>query len=36
MIAQGAMAFNSRRLLNADPYSVPPILVTLKSFSEGT
>jgi len=30
MIAQGAMAFNSRRSPNVYPYSVPQILVTLK------
>jgi hypothetical protein len=30
MIAQGAMAFNSRRWPNADPYAVPQILVALK------
>jgi len=32
MIAQGAMAFNSRRSLTACPYSVPQILVTLIRF----
>jgi hypothetical protein len=30
MIAQGAMAFNSRRSPTTCPYSVPQILVTLK------
>jgi hypothetical protein len=32
MIAQGAMAFNSRRSLTACPDSVPQILVTLITF----
>jgi hypothetical protein len=32
MIAQGAMTFNSLHVPNADPYGVPQILVTLKSF----
>jgi len=34
MIAQGAMAFNSRRVSKADPYAVPQMLVTLISFFE--
>jgi hypothetical protein len=32
MIAQGAMAFNSRRSPTTCPYSVPQILVTLVSL----
>jgi len=34
MIAQDAMAFNSLRWPHADPYSVPQIVVALKSFLE--
>jgi hypothetical protein len=34
MIAQGAMAFNSLCLPSGDPYGVPQIVVTLKSFSQ--
>jgi hypothetical protein len=34
MIAQGAMAFNSRRSPTTCPYSVPQILVTLKAFDK--
>jgi hypothetical protein len=34
MIAQGAMAFNSRCLPSGDPYGVPQIVVTLKSFRD--
>jgi len=34
MIAQGAMAFNSRCLPSGDPYGVPQIVVTLDSFNQ--